>query len=204
MGFGSAWLLQSLLATDLEFSYVGLDGTEEFVDRASKLFSNTTAATFLVGDLETDLTLPVMADVVVNAFNFFELCDLPRAMHNVKKHLRPGGSLFMSTIDKTYLLLALSKSWPEFHENLRRYQQLPGTKYAFQAIDVGTHLSDLLEYPSVLYSTQDFVDAAASEGLRLISYVEHPFTARAVPKIYCHLEFQHCESLRSDSVGLDG
>jgi hypothetical protein len=96
----------------------------------------------------------------------------------------------MSTIDKTYLILALSRDWSEFHDNLRRYQELPGTKYGFQKIDLGTGVSDHLEYPSVLYSTQDYLEMARAHGMHLVDYVEHPFTSRAVPKVYCHLEFR--------------
>lgn len=101
----------------------------------------------------------------------------------------------MSTIDKTYLMLALSSDRKEFYGNLALYQELAGTKYGFQHIDMGAHVSETLEYPSVLYSTQDFIDAASEHGLNLVNYVEHPFTAKTVPKIYCHLEFQRaaCE-----------
>jgi hypothetical protein len=171
-------------------SYVGVDSMERFVVRAKETFGENDRTRFLVKDVEEPFQLPVQADVVVNAFNFFELSDLRGAMRNVRSHLPVGGSLFMSTIDKTYLILALSSAPAAFCENLRRYQELEGTKYAFQRIDLGARLSETLEYPSVLYSTQDFIDAAAQEDLRFVKYVEHAFTARAVPKIYCHIEFE--------------
>jgi hypothetical protein len=171
-------------------SYIGLDGTPEFIDHALHTFEGVENASFLLGDVETELAFPIRADVVVNAFNFFEVSDLAMAMQNVSKHLRMGGKLFMSTIDKTYLILALSATLEEFYENLLRYQELPGKKYGFQPIDLGASISDVLEYPSVLYSTQDYIDTALGSGLRLVNYVEQPFTAKTVPKIYCHLEFE--------------
>lgn len=195
MGFGSAWLLRALIKRGLQCSYVGLDAVEAFVAQAAKTYQHLGDAKFTVADLEKELDLGVRADIVVNAFNFFELCDLEMAMGNASKHLKPGGTLLMSTIDKTYLILALSKDWDEFFENLRRYQDLPGIKYGFQYIDMGNHVSGTLEYPSVLYSTQDYIEAAEATGLRLVKYTEHVFTAKFVPKIYCHLEFRLDETV---------
>lgn len=190
MGFGSAWLLKALVERGLQCSYLGLDAVEAFVSRATKTYLHLSEAKFMVADLEFELDLGVRADLVVNAFNFFELCDLETAMGNASKHLKPGGTLLMSTIDKTYLILALSKDWDEFFENLRRYQELPGIKYEFQHIDMGSQVSETLEYPSVLYSAHDYIEAAKANGMHLVKYTEHVFTAKFVPKIYLHLEFQ--------------
>lgn len=194
MGFGSAWLLSGLLEELPRLSYLGLDNTRAFVNHALASFASNEHLNFLLTDVETRLDLPIHADVVVNAFNFFELCDLRQAMENVARLLIPGGTLFMSTIDKTYLILALSETHTDFLTNLARYQELPGTKFGFQRIDLGPAVSHCLEYPSVLYSTQDFIDVAHDNGLRLVSYVEQPFTATVVPKIYCHLEFQRTDA----------
>ena len=131
-------------------SYVGWDSLEAFVDRATATFRDIKSARFFLADVERDLDFPIQADLVVNAFNFLELCDLSRAMANAATHLRPGGTLLMSTIDKTYLMLALSSDRKEFYGNLALYQELAGTKYGFQHIDMGAHVSETLEYPSVL------------------------------------------------------
>lgn len=190
MGFGSGWLLDALLESNTPVSYLGVDSIEPFVVRAQTRFAGVASARFVLADLEQDTHLGVDADVVVNAFNFFEMCDLPQAMGNASRYLKPGGTLLMSTIDKTYLILALSDGWESFHENLRRYQDIPGVKFGFQRIDLGGSVSESLEYPSVLYSSQDFIDAASACDLCLARYEEQPFTGRAVPKIYCHLEFK--------------
>jgi len=190
MGFGSAWLLKAMLESGLKYSYLGLDAVEQFVWRASRTYQHVPDAKFLIADVETKLDLGVKADLVVNAFNFFELSELGTAMGNASRHLKPGGTLIMSTIDKTYLMLALSKDWRDFFENLRLYQELPGVKYEFQKIDMDSHVSETLEYPSVLYSAQDYIDAAKASGLRLVAYKEHVFTGKFVPKIYLHLEFE--------------
>lgn len=189
MGCGNAWLLETLCRKNIKVRYVGIDNSAEFIRFASVKYGQMDNVMFVRADVETKVELSERADVVVNAFNFFELCDLEQAMANVKRWLRPDGTLLMSTIDKTYLMLALSKDWAEFLENLRRYQELPGTKYGFQRIDMGTAISNSLYYPSILYSTQDYIDAARTHSMHLVRYVEHAFTATLMPKIYCHLEF---------------
>src|ERR1039458_3667668 len=50
MGFGSAWLLKSLLARGLSVSYVGLDSMEPFVVRAKETFGQSDRMQFLVAD----------------------------------------------------------------------------------------------------------------------------------------------------------
>jgi SAM-dependent methyltransferase len=199
MGCGNAWLLKALRDRRAEARYIGLDSNAEFIGFASGRYGTMDNARFVLADVEARVELPVEADVVVNAFNFFELYDLEQAMANVAMWLRPGGRLLVSTIDKTYLILALSRGWDEFYENLRLYQGLQGIKYGFQRIDLGTSVSETLEYPSVLYSTQDYIEMAQARGMQLVDYVEHPFTATTVPKIYCHLEFR-----RTDRTGVHG
>jgi SAM-dependent methyltransferase len=190
MGCGDAWLLGALRDKRVQLSYRGIDSNAEFLQAATEKYGALRDVAFILADVETRVDLPVEADVVVNAFNFFELDNLEQAMANVQRWLRPNGMLFMSTIDKTYLMLALSRDWSEFHENLSRYQKLPGVKYGFQKIDLGAGVSDHLEYPSVLYSTQDYIETARAHGMHLVDYVERPFTSATVPKIYCHLEFR--------------
>jgi len=189
MGIGDAWLLRALLHTGISFSYAGLDVTPLFLSRARAEFGQLPHVRFEHVDLETTVSLSFDADVVVNAFNFLELCDLDVAMENAARFLRPSGTLLASTIDKTYLLLALSHGWDGFIENLRLYQELPGIKYDFQPIDLGIAVSSDLEYPSVLYSADDFISGARRQNLALAGYREHAFTSKPVPKIYCHYEF---------------
>lgn len=189
MGFGDAWLLTALRQRDSSIQYVGLDSTHDFVEVATRTFANDPACSFELMDLEIESQRRFNADLVVNAFNFFELCDLAQGFANAATFLRPGGTLFISTIERTYLILALSRNWAEFMNNLRLYETLPGRKCAFQPIDLGDRASESLVYPSVIYSTDDYLNEARRHGLCLTSYREAVFTAKAVPKIYCHFEF---------------
>lgn len=189
MGFGDGWLLRSLRQRAFRFAYIGLDCSEAFVEHARRHYADSPHTRFELVDVEESFDLRIQADVVVNAFNFFELYALDQPFANASRMLRSGGVLQVATIDKTYLLLALSRGWDELKENLRCYQVLPGTKYAFQPVDLGDGVSESLYYPSVLYSSEDFLDAATDNGLTLSRYKEHVFTASLVPKIYCHYEF---------------
>ena len=189
MGCGSCWLLDRLLASGRPVRYIGVDSNKEFIDSAVDRYSCYESVSFVLGDLNTALDIGIEADLVVNAFTFFELSSLDQAMANAASWLSPAGTMLMSTIDKTYLILALSSDWEDFHENLRTYQEFDGVKYGFQKIDLGDGPSADLEYPSVLYSTQDFILSAERSNLKLTRYREQPFTARAIPKIYSHLEF---------------
>ena len=190
IGCGSCWLLEEMLTVLVRFNYIGVDNNPRFVEAARNRFKDLKGAKFSLCDIAGGTGITADADLVVNAFNFFEVEDLGAAMGASASIMKPGAHLLMSTIDKTYLILALSSSWEEFHHNLARYQEIKGVRYGFQKIDLGDGLSEILEYPSVLYSTQDYLEAAAGAGLQLVSYEEQPYTGRAIPKIYCHLIFR--------------
>lgn len=189
LGFGNAWILERVAAGDQEIQYIGVDSQREFVEYGRRKYEGRPRCKFIEADLETPFEVGSEVDVAINAFNFFELGDLESAMRHAARCIRPGGCLMVSTIDKTYLILALSRGWQDFHDNLRQFQEIQGPKYGFQRIDLGHELSDVLEYPSVLYSTQDYIDHAANAGLTLTLYEESVFTGKPIPKIYCHFLF---------------
>jgi len=188
MGFGSAWLYTALRGRNFSCNYVGFDSNEIFVTHSRTKFADDKSCRFELVDLEEPIDIDVKADLVVNAFNFFELSDLQQPMKNAYDLLLPKGKLLISTIDCTYLILAISKSWPDFLNNLARYNKLPGVKYTFQPIDLGDGASSTLQYPSVLYSRDDFLAAAEKVGFHYESYKEGTFTCKTIPKIYFHLK----------------
>jgi 2-polyprenyl-3-methyl-5-hydroxy-6-metoxy-1,4-benzoquinol methylase len=188
LGFGSAWLYEELCKKKIKCNYIGIDRNKNFIEYAEKKYKNEDGCKFYKFDLEEPLNIGIKADVVVNAFTFFELSNLHQSMENACNLLKDKGTLLISTIDSTYLILAVSESWAEFMDNLRLYEQLPDKKYTFQPIDLDDSASPTLEYPSVLYSRDDFLNTSASFGLKLSKYKEHVFTAKPIPKIYYHLE----------------
>jgi hypothetical protein len=188
MGCGSAWLARALQNVAPEASYIGLDNDPGFIRAGQDEFADRPNITFLKKDVERpDPSLNGVADVVVNAFNFFELPSLHDAMAAATEWMKPTGTMLVSSIDVTYLLIALSEGWSDFHRNLKLFQELPGVKYAFQRVDLGESLSSDLEYPSVLYPLEDFYEAAKGAGLLVRKLQQCIFTAKPVPKIYFHL-----------------
>lgn len=188
MGFGNAWLCQALKKQAFSCNYVGIDSNEMFIEYALKKFYGDKSCRFELADLEEPLHIGVKADLVVYAFTLFELTELRQPLINAYNLLRPDGNLLISTIDSTYLILAVSNSWSDFLENLARYEKLPGIKYDFQSIDLGDKASNTLEYPSVLYSRDDYLKEAETIGFKFRSYKEHIFTAKPIPKVYFHIE----------------
>jgi len=189
MGFGSAWIYLALRKRNYLCKYIGLDSCEKFVSYAQNKFSSDDLCRFELIDLEEPIKLDVKGDFVINAFNLFELSDIQQPIKNAYDLLSQNGHFLISTIDSTYLILAVSSSWSEFLHNLDLYQNISGIKYAFQPIDLGDKASKTLEYPSVLYSREDYITAAKNVGFQIASYKEHVFTSKPIPKIYFHIDF---------------
>lgn len=192
MGFGNAWLLDKLLSRKLEFSYLGLDNHEGFLSYARDKYQSMQHARFEYADFEKPLPdeLYGNASILVNAFNFFELTDLTVPMRNAAKVIKDDGKLLVATIDKTFLMMAGCKTWQEWIEVLKEYQNLQGPKYFFQAIDLGDKESIELVYPSVLWSLNDYLDEARASDINMTFYKEFEFTAKPIPKIYQYMEFE--------------
>jgi 2-polyprenyl-3-methyl-5-hydroxy-6-metoxy-1,4-benzoquinol methylase len=189
MGFGNAWLYRALKDSNFMCNYIGIDSNEYFIHHARDLFSKDKFCRFELTDIEEPLDLDIKGHLVINAFNLFELSSIQQPMVNAYNMLFPGGQFLISTIDCTYLILAISSSWADFFHNLSEYEKLPGIKYAFQPIDLGDRASDSLEYPSVLYSREDYLNEAMRVGFNFSSYKENVFTSKPIPKIYYHLLF---------------
>lgn len=190
MGCGNGWLARGLQGRNTHAKYIGVDFNEGFVNYCKAFADGDSRLEFLLMDLERPVghSYDNRIDIVVNAFNFFELADLKQAMINAAKWLRPGGSLIVMTIDKTFLLMGAVTEWHELIRLLREYEELPGIKCFFQPIDLGDGLSENLIYPSVLYTFEDYLEAANTAGLKLSVYKELPFTSRPIPKIYLYFE----------------
>lgn len=191
MGFGNAWLLEELLAQGIDFHYVGIDLNIGFVKNAKNKYSHLSFVDFVQGDLDEPFKLDFKADIVVNSFSFLEQYNLREGMANAYRYLSHKGSIIVATIDKTFLIFALSNTMKEFKENLSLYQTLPGVKYGFQPIDLGTYASKTLEYPSVLYSFDNYLKISSEFNLSLIDYREFVFTSKPIPKIYLIFELSY-------------
>jgi len=183
---------QKILSQNKDFSYNSLNNKKKKTKSARKKYQKAKYVRLEYADFEELMPdeMNGYADVVVNAFNFFELTELSVPMRNAARFLKRSGKMLVATIDKTFLMMAGCKSWQEWIDVLREYQNLHGPKYFFQAIDLGDRESKDLVYPSVLWSLNDYLDEAGSSGINMTFYKELVFTAKPIPKIYQYMEFE--------------
>ncbi|MEO5511772.1 MAG: methyltransferase domain-containing protein [Longimicrobiales bacterium] len=189
---GSGWVLEGLTKRSSSVSYTGVDINPDFLAHVQAL-PHDMPVTLVKADLEQRWdTPPAKAAVVVSALTQIELADIDRVMANLASMTDANGTLLIATIDKTYLLLAAADGdEAALKRILYEYEHIPGVKFFFQPIDLGDGASDKFAYASVLYTTEDFINAAAGAGMRLSNYREIPATDRPIPKIYQIFEFVH-------------
>ncbi len=193
LGCGSGWLIDLIQELNISVKYIGIDFNKKFIDFLNGKFNNSNYE-FILADLEEPLNQKYYnkADFVFNNFNFFEIANLESAFDNAYQFLKKDGSLIISTIDVTYLVVAISKNFDEFKQNLVDYEKTKNggnVPYFFQPIDLGYASSNNLRYASVLYSLADYFRLAKSKGLSLIDYDEIICTSRFIPKIYQYIQF---------------
>ncbi len=193
---GSGWLLDFIIESGVRVKYVGFDFNERFISYLTDKFSGQPDYSFVLADLENPIgeTYSATADFSFNNFSFFEIANLAPAFDNAVKILKPGGSLIITTIDVSYLIVAISNTYEDFKNNLVMYEQVKAKgeiPYFFQPIDLGNAASEQLKYASVLYSLADYFKLAKSKGLILKEYDEIICMSRFIPKVYQYLEFSN-------------
>jgi SAM-dependent methyltransferase len=96
LGCGDGAFGVDLLAAGCS-SYLGIDGSELMVGKATNLLAGT-AGSVRRGDLE-DLTLPdCSADLVTARLSLHYVADLAPVLACIAKALRPGGTLVMTVV----------------------------------------------------------------------------------------------------------
>jgi SAM-dependent methyltransferase len=190
VGCGEGWLLRLIEEQNFEVEYVGLDFNERFIDALARQHSGNEHVRFILHDVEEGLPKDLVGtvDVVINAFNFFEVPRLSIAFRNVAEALRDDGVLIIVTIDPVIQLVAISNSFQELKEALREYQNHPEELGYDKEIDASNGESERV-YKGILYSTATYVDLAKQNGLQLIDYQEVVATANRIPQIYQYIIF---------------
>jgi len=194
LGCGSGWLIDFILELGINFTYTGFDFNEKFIEYLQKRYGTNPNFEFLCADLEKPLPKQFYgkSDFAFNNFNFFEIPDLSPAFDNAVNVLNNKGNLIISTIDVTYLIMAVSETYDDFRRNLVMYENIKSAgqvPYFFQPIDLGNATSKELKYASVLYSFADYFKLAKSKQLILSDYEEIICEARFIPKVYQFMNF---------------
>ena len=190
MGCGNAWLLRGLREAGWRGRYTGVDNNERLIVALRARYAEDADAVFECRDVELGEAFgraPV--NVVVNAFNFFELPDLARGFAWAAGHMTTGGALVVATIDPLAQILAISTSAEELAEALSEWQAAGEILAYDKTIDVEGGVNSQT-YSGILYSLADFVAAAKHRGLRLEDIEEVRKTARMPPQVYELLTFR--------------
>jgi len=189
MGCGNAWLLRSLREAGWRGRYTGVDNNDRLIVALRTRYADDEDAVFECEDVELGEAGCAPVDVVVNAFNFFELPDLAGGFAWAARHMTAAGSLVVATIDPLAQILAISTSAEELAEALSEWQAGEEILAYDKTIDVEGNIHSQT-YSGILYSLADFVAAAKHRGLRLEDIEEVRKTARTPPQVYELLTFR--------------
>jgi SAM-dependent methyltransferase len=181
MGCGNGWVLSLLEELKIAGRYVGLD----FNDSLSRYWPSSKQQFVRFVDVESPVPadLERTADVVINAFNFFELPRLEVAFANAVKMLNNQGCLLVFHIDVLSQLISLSASHDELVSGLEMFQRY-GSRLAYDKhIDTVQGESQKL-YKGILYKMADYHALARHHGLILEDYETMLHVQRNRPQMY--------------------
>lgn len=190
IGCGEAWLLRKLIFNHIECRYYGTDFNELFINELNKEFKNNQDAEFILNDIELELPdKENSADIIVNAFNFFELPDINAAFKNTVQLLKKDGYLIIITIDPIMQLLAVSDTQEEFFDSLSHYSKYK-TKVSYKKnIVIENQRTDRF-YMGILYSAFDYIRIAKNNNLTLVEVKEVIQPKLPTPQIFQFLIFK--------------
>jgi SAM-dependent methyltransferase len=191
IGCGEGWLLRKLLKENMRFKYTGTDFNPIFISELNKEFAKNRAAKFLLNDIEENPPSQLaVADIIVNAFNFFELPNLEAGFLNTKLTLKKNGYLVIITIDPVMQLLAVSESYKEFIQCLNLYSKY-SSKIGYVKKIVADNLVTDKYYMGILYSIFDYLELAKKNGFTLYDSFEINCPNPPIPQIFQFLVLKY-------------
>lgn len=190
LGCGEGWLYRALREDGISCEYIGLDLNENFIRNLQTEIHDERAA-FLVHDIEHDPLLELIerADIVVNAFNYFEIPDLESAIAHTSRMMKDSSFLVIATIDPIMQLLAISHTSKDFYENLHAYARYKSNLGYRKNIVVNERKTRHFYY-GILYSIQDYIDFAKKYHLLIENYSEIVRPEKPTPQIFQFLTFE--------------
>lgn len=191
VGCGEGWIYRAIKEAKIDVKYYGIDFNEPFITELSKRYKKEKEAVFLVNDIEEKeiKELAGKADIVVNAFNFFEIPDLAKAMQHTSDLIKDNGYLLILTIDPITQLLSVSDNQTMFYEYLTEYakkQNKIGYKKRIVIGDKKTTKS----YYGILYSLEDYLREVKKCNLVFQDYFEIINPAKPTPQLYQFMVFR--------------
>lgn len=190
-GCGEGWVYRALKDAKLDVNYYGIDFNERFISELKNRYVGDENASFIYDDIEEKEInqLYCKADVVVNAFNFFEIPNLENAMKNTANLLKDGGYLLILTIDPITQLLSVSDNQKTFYEYLAEYANKKNRIGYKKRIVIGDKKTDK-HYYGILYSFEDYLKFGRKNNLVFQDYTEILNPSRPTPQLYQFMIFR--------------
>lgn len=190
-GCGEGWVYRALKESALNVNYYGIDFNERFITELKNRYIGDENASFIFDDIEEKgiNELSGKADIVVNAFNFFEIPNLGKALKNTAKLLKDGGCLLILTIDPITQLLSVSEDQKTFYEYLTEYANKESIIGYKKRIVIGDKKTDK-HYYGILYSLEDYLKEGRKNNLVFQDYTEILNPTKPTPQLYQFMIFQ--------------
>ena len=191
VGCGEGWIYRAIKDANIEVKYYGIDFNEPFISKLNTIYKKEKEAIFLVDDIEEYeiKKLAGKADVVVNAFNFFEIPDLEKAMLHTSGLLKDNGYLLILTIDPVTQLLSVSDNQTMFYEYLTEYAKKKN-KIGYKKRIVIDDKKTTKSYYGILYSLEDYLREGKKCNLAFQDYFEIINPAKPTPQLYQFMIFR--------------
>jgi len=191
VGCGEGWIYRAIKEANIDLKYYGIDFNEHFIDELNKRYKEDTESIFLVDDIEEKEIneLKGKADVVVNAFNFFEIPNLEKAIFNTSGLIKNNGYLLILTIDPITQLLSISDNQIMFYEYLNEYSKKKDKIGYKKRIVIGDKKSTK-SYYGILYSMEDYLREGRKCKLVFQNYYEIINSAKPTPQLYQFMIFR--------------
>jgi len=190
-GCGEGWVYRAIRDAKLDVNYYGVDFNEKFISELSNRYSDDACATFIKNDIEEKEInqLTGKADIVVNAFNYFEIPNLEKAMANTSRLIKDGGCLLILTIDPITQLLSVSDTQNIFYEYLAEYANKKNRIGYKKRIVIGNKKTRK-HYYGILYSLQDYLREGSKNNLVFKDYYEILNPTKPTPQLYQFMIFK--------------
>jgi len=191
VGCGEGWIYRAIKEANIDVKYYGIDFNEPFITELNKRYKKEKEAVFLVDDIEEKeiKELAGKADVVVNAFNFFEIPDLEKAMLHTSGLIKDNGYLLILTIDPITQLLSVSDNQTMFYEYLTEYAKKKNKIGYKKRIVIGDKKTTK-SYYGILYSLEDYLREGKKCNLIFQDYFEIINPAKPTPQLYQFMIFR--------------
>lgn len=191
VGCGEGWIYRLIKELKLKVNYVGIDFNEGFIENLSKSYMGESDCEFYNLDIETPLpnSLVNCADIVINAFNFFEIPKISQAFENTTKILKNNAFLFILTIDPITQILAVTENYDDLFDTIEEYSDLKNNLAYRKSIVVGNKKTNR-SYYGILYSFKDYLYLAKKNGLTFYDFDDLIKGNRPTPQIFQFITFR--------------